>query len=74
MCYWGCATAGKILNDDEHYAGEYKIKVINDKLRNKIIDVITTYNWNASLNTISSKKLPIWQIIKVLKDKIPEIK
>ena len=41
MCYWGDATAGKILKNGERYSGEYKIKIHNEALKDKIITVLT---------------------------------
>ena len=37
MCYWGDATAGKILSAGETYSGEYKIKIYNESLKTEIV-------------------------------------
>ena len=73
MCYWGDGTAGKILTNNEHYSAEYKIKIHNDKLKNKIIDVLNNINWHNELNKIAMLKIQQFHIVKVLKEQIPEI-
>lgn len=69
MCYWGNATAGKILYGDECYAGEYKI-VISDSIENKkeIVDFIKNYDWNGYIQGIAMKRLKQFHIIEVLKE------
>jgi hypothetical protein len=73
MCYWGDGSAGKILSDNEHYSAEYKIKINNDKLKEKIIDTLTYFNWKEYLNCIAMRKIQQFHIVKVLKEAIPEI-
>lgn len=74
MCYWGDGSAGKILADDEHYSAEYKIKIHNSKLKDEIINILTYFNWKEYLNCIAMRKIQQFHIVKVLKEKIPEIK
>ena len=71
MCYWGW-RAGKILKDGEQYAGEYKIK-IDEKFKNKVIDVLENVNWRDELNFIAMGKIQQFHIIKVLKKYIKDI-
>lgn len=73
MCYWGDGTAGKILNSNEHYSAEYKIKIHNDKLRNGIIDYLKNFDWKVYLNCIAMRKIQQFHIINVLKEKFPEL-
>lgn len=75
MCYWGSGTVGKILGKkDRAYAGEYKIKIDKDHpYRERIINIIKTFDWKGYLNNISMKSLMIYQILEVLKLKIPEL-
>lgn len=73
MCYWGDGSAGKILNDNEHYAAEYKIIINNSKLKNKIIEVLHKVNWHQELNKISMLKIQQFHLCNVLKKYIPEI-
>ena len=49
MCQWGNGSAGKILKDSEHYSAEYKIKVNNPQLKDKIVDVLTNFDWKKIL-------------------------
>lgn len=73
MCHWGDATAGKILKDDEHYSGEYKIKIHNEKLKNRIIEVLNEVNWKKEINNASMCSIKKYHIIDVLKKYIPDI-
>lgn len=73
MCYWGDATAGKILKDGENYSGEYKIKIHNEDLKDKIIDVLTNTDWKRELNATAMCRIKQYQIIDILKRNIPEI-
>jgi predicted RNA methylase len=73
MCYWGDATAGKILNTDEHYSAEYKIIINNPDLADKIINCFHTINWKKELNCIAMLKIQQFHIITLLKKYIPEI-
>lgn len=74
MCYWGDGTAGKILNSDEHYSGEYKIKINNADLKDKIIKVICEFDWKEYIKGIAMRRIMQYHIIEVLKNEIPEIK
>jgi len=74
MCYWGDGTAGKILNNNEHYSAEYKIKVNNEKLKENIINLFNTFNWKKYVNCIAMKKIQQFHIVDVLKKYIPNIK
>ena len=73
MCYWGDGTAGKILKDNEYYSAEYKIKINNSKIREKVIEVLNTFDWKEYLNCIAMRKIQQFHIVDVLKDKISEI-
>ena len=72
MCYWGNA-AGKILKNNERYAGEYKIKIHNEALKDKIITVLTNTDWKKELNSTAMCKIQKYHIIDILKRNIPEI-
>lgn len=74
MCYWGDATAGKILKDGETYSGEYKIKIHNETLKDRIIDVLTNTDWKKELNSTAMCRIKQYHIIDVLKREIEEIK
>lgn len=73
ICSWGDATAGKILKEDEHYSGEYKIKINNEKLKNKIIDTLNNIDWKKEINNTAMCSIKKYHIIDVLKKYIPEI-
>ena len=73
MCYWGDATAGKILKDGERYSGEYKIKIHNEALKDKIITVLTNTDWKKELNSTAMCRIKQYHLIDILKREIPEI-
>ena len=73
MCYWGDSTAGKILKEGENYSGEYKIKIHNEDLKDKIIDVLTNTDWKKELNSTAMCRIKQYHIIEILKRNIPEI-
>ena len=74
MCYWGDATAGKILSEGESYSAEYKIKINNEKIKDDIIRVLTTTNWKEELNCTAMCKIQQYHIIDMLCREIPNIK
>jgi len=74
MVYWGSGCAGRILTkDDKRYAGEYKIFIHNEKLKSRIIEVLSTTNWKKELKTIAMMRIKHYHIYNVLKREIPEI-
>jgi predicted RNA methylase len=74
MCYWGDATAGKILSEDEHYSAEYKIKIYNKAIKDDVINVLSNINWHDEINSTAMLKIQQFHIINVLKKYIPNIK
>ena len=74
MCYWGDATAGKILSKDETYSGEYKIKIHNEDLKAEIIEVLKNTNWNKEINSTAMLKIQQHHIISLLKREVMGIK
>lgn len=74
MVYWGSGCAGKILDrNDKRYAGEYKIKIYNEKYKNRIIEVLSTTDWKKELKTIAMLKIKQYHIYNLLKREIPGI-
>ena len=74
MCYWGDATAGKILKEGESYSGEYKIKIHNDNLKEEIIKVLSNINWKSELNSTAMCRIKQYHIMDMLKKNIKDIK
>lgn len=74
MCYWGDGTAGKILQDGEHYSAEYKIKINNPELKSEIINLLCTFDWKSYLNCIAMRKIQQFHIVDILKAYIKGIK
>lgn len=73
ICRWGDA-AGKILKDGETYSGEYKIKIHNETLKDRIIDVLTNTDWKKEINSTAMCSIKQYHIIDVLKKEIEEIR
>ena len=74
MCYWGDATAGKILSENESYSAEYKIKINNEEIKDDVIRVLTTTNWKEELSCTAMCKIQQYHIIDMLCREIPNIK
>ena len=72
ICHWGSA-AGKLLSEEEHYKGEYKIKINNKELKDKIIEVLSNVDWRKEINYTSMPSIKKYHIIDVLKKYIPDI-
>jgi len=74
MVYWGSGCAGRILSvDDKRYAGEYKMYIHNDKLRDKIIEVLSNTDWKKELKAVAMLRIKHYHIYEVLKREIPDI-
>lgn len=74
MCYWGDATAGKILKEGENYSGEYKIIIHNKELKDDIINLLSTIKWENEIDSVAMRRIKQYHIIQVLKKYIPNIK
>jgi hypothetical protein len=75
FCYWGNGSAGKVLEiNDKKCAGEYKIKINNLQLKDKIVDLFKTFDWRNELKFIAMMRIKQFEIIEVLRKYIPEIK
>lgn len=75
ICRWGDATAGKILKDGETYSGEYKIKIHNEALKDRIIDVLTNTDWKKELKSVTAMLyISQYNIIDVLKREVEGIR
>ncbi|MFR2888772.1 MAG: hypothetical protein ACLTDM_11295 [Clostridium butyricum] len=74
ICYWGDGTVGKVLQDDEHYSGEYKIVIHNKNLKEEILNFFNTIDWKKELNSTAMKKIQQFHIIQLLKKYIKDIK
>lgn len=73
ICYWGNGSAGKVLSDSEHYSAEYKIQVLKEDLKDRVVAVLESVNWHERLNCISMLKIQQFHIYELLKEKIPEL-
>ena len=72
MVYWG--SAGKILQpDDKDYAGEFKIKVFRDDLRDQVVEILNNVNWEDRVTFSAMPRLKQKDIFVLLKEMIPDI-
>jgi hypothetical protein len=67
-------SIGKVCEYPNQYAKEYCIQINNDKLKDKVIQTISTADWDSIYPSISSPYLAQWQIYEYLKEQIPELK
>jgi hypothetical protein len=74
MVYWGSGCAGKILSpQDKRYAGEYKITIHNEKIKDRIIEILSNTDWHKELKFIAMLRIKHYHIYNLLKREIPEI-
>lgn len=73
MCYWGDATAGKVLSDGETYSGEYKIKIHNNQLKDDILHILKNTNWKEELQSTAMCRIKQYHIVDLLKREIKGI-
>lgn len=69
MCYWG-SKAGKVLTDEESYAGEYKIKVQDPRQKEAVMQLLSTYPWANELNSIAQRCIPQYKIQNIINNYI----
>ena len=72
LCTWG--DLGKIPKQQGEYNQEAYIKIKNKKLTDKVIRILNTTDWVNLYKIQRSPRLKQWQILKHLKEKIPELK
>jgi hypothetical protein len=69
---WG--EIGKVLHDYNYkYACTYKIIIKNNKIKDRVINVLNKEDIKNRYNFISTPKLSMWQIYEYLKEEIPEL-
>jgi len=75
ICSFGSGIIGRIPQYQGQYAKEFYFKIHNKKLKDKIIELIATTNWELEVcNGISGQtNLAQWQVYKYIKEQIPEI-
>lgn len=71
ICCYG--TVGKIVEKDSNYININGIIIHNKNLYEKIFNVFKTTDWTKVYDMTSSPNLLRWQIVKYLKEQIPEI-
>lgn len=76
ICSFGSGIIGRIPSYVGQYAKEFYFKINNDLLKDEIINIIKTTDWEHDVcNGISGQtNLAQWQVYKYLKEQIPELK
>ena len=75
ICSFGSGIIGRQPQYKGQYAKEFYFKIHNEKLRDRIIELISTTDWELEVcNGISGQtNLAQWQVYKYIKEQIPEI-
>lgn len=75
ICSFGSGIIGRIPNHFGQYAKEFYFKINNETLKDKIIELIKTTDWEKDVcNGISGQtNLAQWQVYKYIKKMIPEV-
>lgn len=74
MCTWGNGSCGKQIEYEGQYAQEHYVTIVNERFRDKILEICKNTDWRKLYPSISSAKLQTWKIYKHLKEQIPELK
>ena len=75
MGRFGAGCVGKPINNVGQYASECYFYITNEKLKDKILDILKNTDWKEISKGISGTYcLPQWKIYKYIKEQIPEIK
>lgn len=76
ICGYGSGILGNIPEYPGQYVKEFYFKILNEKYKKQIIDLIKNTDWeNDVCKGISGQvSLPQWKIHRYLKEQIPELK
>ena len=72
ICKWG--SVGKIIEKEGTYHQELYIKCLDNKLKDKVIELIKNLDWKQLMISNNSPTISQWMINKYIKEQIPEIK
>lgn len=73
ICAFG-ASAGKVVKYNNQYCKEILFIVNNSLLKERIVEVVNNANWIKRFQMTKTPCITRWQIVKYLKEQIPEIK
>lgn len=74
MGTFGAGCVGKIPQEIGKYALECYFYINNKTLKNKVLEVLSNYDWKSVSKGISNTyRLPQWKIYKILKEELPEL-
>lgn len=73
ICAWG-ASIGKEIQYPSQYTKEFYFIINNRDLKDEIINCIKKADWTKEFLMTATPNLLHWQVIKYLKEQIPEIK
>lgn len=69
---WGWKI-GKEVEYECQYAKEFCIKIYNEKYRKEIIELIKNTRWQSIYPMTANENLCQWQVLKYIKEQIPEL-
>lgn len=71
---FGGGCVGKVPNKIGHYSSELYFYIKNESLKSKILETVKNIDWKSCSKGVSNTySLPQWKVIKILKEKIPEL-
>lgn len=71
ICTWG--SVGKEVEFEGQFNQELYIRINNGKVKDKVIEVIKATDWCKVYPMTTMPRLKQWQLLKYLKEKIPEL-
>jgi len=71
FCIWG--SVGVISKYEHEFAKEMCVKINNNNLRDKILDILTNVKWTEVYPMTATPNLLQWQVYKYLKEQIQEL-
>jgi len=66
VCAWG-ASIGKFIDDKNSFAKEFYIRIKNNNIKNKIVELFKNVNWQKEYLMTSTPNLLQWQVVEYLK-------
>ena len=74
FCAWGNGTMGREVSYLGQYAFEIYLICKTEEVREKVVSLCKTTDWQSLVTNISAKKIVQWQVLQYLKREIPELR
>ena len=72
FCAWG--SLGKLVDEKNRYSKEFYIRIMNENLKDIIIEKINNAKWTELYQMTTTPNLLQWQVVDYLKNSIAEIR